>query len=152
MDRIRVQDDVIVFLKAIGGIGLHDRILFVLVIDGDLPEIGIPLIDIVDTDELRLLAKRELVRRVGAVKDRSCAQNAVVEIITVLILAVRNRRNEWPFVPSKTNSLGTRKKLPFVIELLGTLRPVRCPDSSSISRNLSEQNSDIELVNRRLTK
>ena len=38
-----------------------------------------------------------------------------------------------------------------VIELFGTLRPDLCDEISSISRNLSEQNSDMELLKRRFT-
>ena len=55
-----MQDNVVVFLKAVELVGLHDGILAVLHVDSDLPEVGIALVYVVDADELFFFAQRSI--------------------------------------------------------------------------------------------
>ena len=60
LDGIRVENNIVVLLQSVQRVGLYDRILFILVEDVDLPEIGISLVDIVDPDQLILLFQCKL--------------------------------------------------------------------------------------------
>ena len=91
---IRVKDNIIIFLQSIERVGFHYGILLVLVEDIDLAEIGISLIDIVNANQFILITDRKLLRGVRAVNDHSGPEDTVIEIITVLIFTVRDRRNE----------------------------------------------------------
>ena len=149
---IRIEHDVVVFLQAISGIGLNDRVFFVLVIDGYLPEIRIPLVDIVDADELGLVPESELIRGIGAVQDLSGAQDAVIEIIAVFIFAVRDCRHELDallillrvhfeqdaFLAVRSVNdifLGDQEEIPFCDRTVGNFQP----------RSLSREQLDVQI-------
>ena len=57
-----IQDNVVIFLKPVKRVGLHDGIFFVLMENIDLTEIRISLVDIIYADQFVLLADRILFR------------------------------------------------------------------------------------------
>ena len=93
-DRIRMQNNVIVFLQAVKLIGCHNGVIVIFHNDMDLPEIGIPLVDIVYTDEGFLFTKRILVGGIRTFNDFSIPQHRVVNVVLLVCLTVRNSRDK----------------------------------------------------------
>ena len=59
-DGICKQNNIVIFLQSIEWVGLHYGVFLILIEDIDLSEIRISFVDIVNTDQLSLIADRKL--------------------------------------------------------------------------------------------